>query len=73
MIHEKFHYRTREELEKKAEELGVYIPLAKDTSVLSTPCKAKSVIFSNRLGVAPMEGAGFFARWLSFRDDIETL
>ena len=57
MIHEKFHYRTREELEKKAEELGVYIPLAKDTSVLSTPCKAKSVIFSNRLGVAPMEGA----------------
>lgn len=57
MIHEKFHYRTREELEKKAEELGVHIPLAKDTSVLSTPCKAKSVIFSNRLGVAPMEGA----------------
>lgn len=57
MIHEKFHYRTIEELRKKAEELGVYIPLAKDTSVLSVPCKAKGVTFSNRLGIAPMEGA----------------
>ena len=55
--HERFHYKTLEEVKAKAEELGVYLPFAADTHILSTPLRVKNVTFQNRLGIAPMEGA----------------
>ena len=57
MKHEKFHYRSLEEVKQKAEELSVKLPFAKDTTVLRTPVTAGDATFSNRLGIAPMEGA----------------
>ena len=57
MAHEKFHYRTLEEVKDKARELGVRLPLAETTEVLGRPLSAGPVTFANRLGIAPMEGA----------------
>lgn len=57
MPHEKFHYRTLEELKEKAEELKLHIPLAQDTTSLAQPLKVRNHTFPNRMGIAPMEGA----------------
>ena len=57
MTHEKFHYRTQEELEARAAELGLHIPLAADTHVLAEPVSFAGRTVPNRLGIAPMEGA----------------
>ena len=57
MQHERFHYKTLEEVKRKAIELGVSLPFAEDTRVLAQPLIAQGVAFANRLGVAPMEGA----------------
>ena len=57
MKHEKFTYRSLEDIQKKAEELGVHLPFAKDTAVLGTPLSFGGVTLPNRLGIAPMEGA----------------
>lgn len=58
-IHERFHYRSLEEVVRKASELGVYLPFAKNTEALASPIKAGGHILPNRLGIAPMEGGGF--------------
>ena len=42
---------------RKASELGVYLPFAKNTEALASPIKAGGHILPNRLGIAPMEGA----------------
>jgi len=57
MAHERFHYKTLEEVQAKAEELKIRLPFAKDTKILSTPLSVRNITFPNRLGVAPMEGA----------------
>lgn len=57
MAHEKFHYKSMEEVLAKAAELGVSLPFAEDTSILKTPLTVGSIVFPNRLGIAPMEGA----------------
>ena len=57
MAHEKFHYKTLEEVKEKAAQLGVYLPFAKDTKVLAQPLTVRNVTLPNRLGIAPMEGA----------------
>ncbi len=57
MVHEKFHYKSVEEIQAKAAELGVHIPFGKDTAVLAQPLKAGRVTLANRMGIAPMEGA----------------
>ena len=57
MAHEKFHYRSLEELQARCAELGVRLPMAESTRVLASPVHAGNVTFANRLGVAPMEGA----------------
>ena len=57
MSQEKFHYKTLEEVKKRAEELNVYLPFASTTDILKTPLKAGNITFRNRLGIAPMEGA----------------
>ena len=56
MKHEKFHYKSLEELQAKAEELGVSLPFAKDTKVLSQKVTFANVTLENRIGIAPMEG-----------------
>ncbi|MGN0977122.1 MAG: flavin oxidoreductase/NADH oxidase [Faecousia sp.] len=57
MAHERFHYKTLEDVRSKAAALGISLPFAQNTSVLATPLQLDSVTFPNRLGIAPMEGA----------------
>lgn len=57
MAHEKFHYKSLEEVQAKAAELGITLPFAQDTSVLAQPLTFANVTLPNRLGTAPMEGA----------------
>lgn len=57
MQHERFHYKTLAELQEKAESLGVKLPFAKDTKVLSEPLSLSGRTVPNRMGIAPMEGA----------------
>ena len=57
MQHERFHYKTLEEVRAKAAELGVSLPFASDTHALTQPLNVQGVTFMNRMGIAPMEGA----------------
>lgn len=57
MSHEKFNYKSLEDIHTKADELGVHLPFAEDTSVLKEKLTFGSVTLQNRLGIAPMEGA----------------
>lgn len=57
MAHEKFHYKTWAEVQATASALGCALPVAESTSVLGQPLDAGNVQFTNRLGIAPMEGA----------------
>ena len=57
MAHEKFHYRSPEELKQRIAELGLHIPLAKNTQVLAEPIRVRNITLPNRMGIAPMEGA----------------
>ena len=56
-VHEKFHYRSAEELKKTAEMLSVEIPLAGDTQALRRKAEIGGIELPNRMGIAPMEGA----------------
>ena len=55
--HEKFHYKTLDDVKAKCQELGFTLPFANDTKILSTPLKVGNITLNNRLGSAPMEGA----------------
>lgn len=57
MAHEKFNYKSLEDIRAKAGELGVHLPFAADTSVLKEKLTFGSAVLQNRLGIAPMEGA----------------
>ena len=57
MAHEKFHYKTLEELKARAQSLGVTIPFAQNTDCLKEGFRVRGFSFDNRLGIAPMEGA----------------
>ena len=57
MKHEKFHYKSLDEVKEKCKELGVDLPFAETTSALTKPIEIKSFHVPNRLGIAPMEGA----------------
>lgn len=57
MSHEKFNYKSLEDIRTKADELGVHLPFAEGTSVLKEKLTFGSVTLQNRLGIAPMEGA----------------
>ncbi len=56
-VHEKFHYKSVEEIRKRANELGVHIPLAENTEILKLPYDLPKVTLKNRMGIAPMEGS----------------
>lgn len=55
--HRRFHYKNIQALKAEAESLHISIPLAEDTKILKTPISFSSHVLSNRMGVAPMEGA----------------
>lgn len=57
MAYEKFHYRSLEEIKQKAKELELHIPFAEDTQALAKPIHIRNTTLTNRLGIAPMEGA----------------
>lgn len=57
MAHERFHYKSLEEVKQKASELGLTLPFAENTKILAEPLKVRDITFPNRLGIAPMEGA----------------
>lgn len=57
MAHEKFHYKSLDAVKERAKELGVHLPFAKNTNILCTPLAVRKLVFPNRLGIAPMEGA----------------
>lgn len=57
MKHERFHYKRFEEVHEKLVELGITLPFAEDTKILATPLRVNNASLSNRLGIAPMEGA----------------
>ena len=56
-VHERFHYKTLEEVILKCNELHISLPFAENTKALSQSLKVRNITFSNRLGSAPMEGA----------------
>lgn len=55
--HEKFHYKTLDEVKEKCRLLGFTLPFAENTKVLATPLEIRNVTLPNRMGSAPMEGA----------------
>lgn len=56
-MHEKFHYKTAENLHAQADILGVHIPMSRDTDILKEKMKFGNAEIQNRLGIAPMESA----------------
>ena len=56
-MHEKFHYKTLDEIKQTAAALGVSLPFAADTHALAESLRVGKHVFPNRLGIAPMEGA----------------
>lgn len=57
MPHEKFHYKSLDEVKSKATEMELHLPFAENTKVLAQPVHFKKTTLPNRLGIAPMEGA----------------
>lgn len=55
-MHERFKYKTRDDLFLKAEDLGLDIPYSDDTSPLLQPYTLEGFSIANRLVVQPMEG-----------------
>ena len=57
MMHERFHYKSLEEVKARAADLGVTLPFAAETHALTRPLTFGPVTVPNRMGIAPMEGA----------------
>ena len=58
MKHERFNYKSLDEIKAKAKELGVSLPFAESTSILKEKLTVNHALtWENRLGIAPMEGA----------------
>src|SRR5512133_3013896 len=55
-MHERFSFRSKEELLGKAKDLGYELPYSDDVSVLFTPLEVGKFTVPNRLVVQPMEG-----------------
>jgi len=55
-MHERFSYKTKDELLKKAQDLGLELPFSDDISPLLQPAVLEQFVVANRLVVQPMEG-----------------
>lgn len=51
-----FTYRSVQDAQAHANELGINLPLSEDVSILNTPFSIGKATIANRMGVAPMEG-----------------
>lgn len=56
MQHHTFHYKTRDDLQRELEALGVSLPLSDNLQVLREPLQIEGRTLANRLAVQPMEG-----------------
>ena len=56
MAHQRFRYSSLQDVEQKAKELGVNIPLSENIDVLKQPIKFYGREVPNRLAIQPMEG-----------------
>lgn len=55
--HKRFKFSSTNELRKALDEMGVYLPLVDDTTILKEPLQISKQQISNRLVNHPMEGA----------------
>ena len=55
-MHERFRYKTKEDLIQKAQSLGFELPYIDDISPLLNPALIEGFTIPNRLVVQPMEG-----------------
>lgn len=55
-MHERFRFKSKEELINKAKQLGFDLPFDEDISILLSPVKIEGHNISNRIVVQPMEG-----------------
>ena len=55
-MHERFKYKTKEDLIRKAKELGYDLPFSDDITPLLQPFNLSGFTVSNRMAVQPMEG-----------------
>lgn len=56
MLHEKFHYKTMDEISARAAGLNAFMPMSEDLSPLFQPLKIGSHLAQNRIAFQPMEG-----------------
>ncbi len=54
--HERFHFKSLEELQSQIDELGLDLPATKEIDILSTPVSFGKGTIPNRLACHPMEG-----------------
>ncbi len=57
MMHEKFHYKSVDDICVRAKELGVELPMTHDLSILTKSIEVGGSTFENRMAVHPMEGS----------------
>jgi 2,4-dienoyl-CoA reductase (NADPH2) len=55
-MHERFHFKSRDEIVDKALELGFVLPFSEDVSALFEPASVEGFSIPNRMVVQPMEG-----------------
>lgn len=56
-MHQRFAYKSLDEIKAKADEIKVHIPFADDTWALKQEASFGNAVLKNRMGIAPMEGA----------------
>ena len=56
MQHQRFNYATLDEVRARAREVGAWLPLTNDISILSTPVTIAGHTLPNRIALQPMEG-----------------
>ena len=57
MKHERFHYRSLDEVKTTATECGAFLPLQEDVSPLFQPLNLGNKTAANRIALQPMEGS----------------
>jgi 2,4-dienoyl-CoA reductase (NADPH2) len=55
-MHERFKYKSKEELLNKAKQLGLDLPFEDEISILLSPVTVEGHVIPNRLVIQPMEG-----------------
>ena len=55
-MHERFRYKTKDDLIKKARSLGFELPYSDDISPILNPALIEGFSIPNRMVVQPMEG-----------------